>query len=120
MNAAAKAADGRVSDAAQPQEETEAAAEAAAAAAPDAEPAAPAAEGVDERAEVGPKRLSVTLRARELRHLAEATEGEGISANEAIRQAISVDAIVRDAKRRGRKVLVEDEDGNFSEIILVM
>lgn len=65
------------------------------------------------------KRLSVTLRAQEMRALAQTTEDEAISANDAIRQAINVDAFIRKAIKQGRRVLIEDTEGNFREIEFV-
>ena len=63
------------------------------------------------------KRLSVSLGPSDVRQIAEVVEGDGVTANEAIRRAIQTDAFVRQVVGSGGRILTEDKDGNIREVV---
>lgn len=65
------------------------------------------------------RRFSVTLKEIDDRRLREIAEAGDLSLNDVIRKALATEAFVQRTLSKGRKILVEDEEGNVREVEFV-
>lgn len=65
------------------------------------------------------KRVTVSLRPSDLDRLGEIASETHLSQNDAIRKALATEAFVQRALAEGRKILVEDAEGNVRYIEFV-
>ena len=65
------------------------------------------------------KRVTVSLRDPDEDRLEEVSEATGLSQNDAIRKALATEAFVQRTLARGRKILVEGDDGEVREVEFV-
>ncbi|HEX2058701.1 MAG TPA: ribbon-helix-helix protein, CopG family [Actinomycetota bacterium] len=65
------------------------------------------------------RRVTVTLRQSDQRRLDEIAEAVHLSQNDVIRKALATEAFVQRVLGEGRKILVEDANGNVREVEFV-
>jgi len=61
--------------------------------------------------------ITVKVQTDELDKLETAAKKTGISIADAVRQAISIETILTDAKSRGAKIIIEEKDHAIKEMI---
>jgi hypothetical protein len=64
------------------------------------------------------KRLQVELSDQAYQHLAKVAEAEGRPVAEVVRRALNIEDYLREAQREGRKVLIEEPNGDKRELLL--
>lgn len=66
------------------------------------------------------KRVTVNLRASDVDRVSQLAEETGLNANEIIRHALATEAYVAKVRKEGRRLLVEDSQGNIREVEFVI
>ena len=65
------------------------------------------------------KRITVNLGPSDLERMEAIAAETNLSANEILRRALATESFIRENRRAGAKVLIEDEDGTLTRVELL-
>lgn len=69
-----------------------------------------------EEATTEARRVTVTLRPRDIKRIEEIASETSLKANDIIRRALATESFVVKNRREGRKILIQDEKGTLREV----